>query len=214
MMLQVKKSDGFTIVELLIVIVVIGLLAAITIVAYGGVQEKANNVRKMNDIQSVAKAIELYKSQNDIYPVTGTTASDVLSDSNCSVGTKQSQWVPGLVPEFIRSLPQSDGKQPNGSNSGCYKYWSNGTHFIVSAWVAAEGNTVDSGLYRRVGFREQAYGASEQYYCNHSGIGGVNASTGYALNNDRYKRSYTIASPTMPTNLLTGVCNEIPPSGA
>lgn len=54
------KRSGFTIVELLIVIVVIGILAAITIVAYNGVQARArDNVRK-SDLAQLAKATKLY----------------------------------------------------------------------------------------------------------------------------------------------------------
>ena len=41
-MTKQTKSSGFTIVELLIVIVVIAILAAITIVAYNGIQDRAN----------------------------------------------------------------------------------------------------------------------------------------------------------------------------
>jgi general secretion pathway protein G len=40
---QTNKQTGFTIVELLIVIVVIGILAAITLVAYNGLQDRAND---------------------------------------------------------------------------------------------------------------------------------------------------------------------------
>ena len=41
-----KKQTGFTIVELLIVIVVIGILAAITIVAFNGVQQRARDAQR------------------------------------------------------------------------------------------------------------------------------------------------------------------------
>ena len=59
-----KTTSGFTIVELLIVIVVIAILAAITIVAYNGIQTRArDNVRK-NDVAALVKAIELFKADN------------------------------------------------------------------------------------------------------------------------------------------------------
>lgn len=54
------RQRGFTIVELLIVIVVIGILAAIVIVAFNGVQDRAKTTSKINDIRSMQKAIELY----------------------------------------------------------------------------------------------------------------------------------------------------------
>ena len=56
-MKQLKKQTGFTIVELLIVIVVIGILAAITIVAYNGVQSRAHSAKIDSDLAQLEKAI-------------------------------------------------------------------------------------------------------------------------------------------------------------
>lgn len=64
-----KTTSGFTIVELLIVIVVIGVLAAITIVAYNGMQNRARDAQRLQDIKSIAKALEIYKAQTGSYPV-------------------------------------------------------------------------------------------------------------------------------------------------
>lgn len=63
-----KHQFGFTIVELLIVIVVIAILAAISIVAYNGIQQRARDNSRITKIQSIAKAIELYKVDNGRYP--------------------------------------------------------------------------------------------------------------------------------------------------
>ena len=57
-----KKQTGFTIVELLIVIVVIGILAAITIVAYNGIQNRAHDTAVQNDLSSMAKKLAMYKA--------------------------------------------------------------------------------------------------------------------------------------------------------
>jgi prepilin-type N-terminal cleavage/methylation domain-containing protein len=63
-----QKQIGFTIVELLIVIVVIGILAAITITAFNGVQNRANDISIQSDLQAIAKKIEMYKADNGVYP--------------------------------------------------------------------------------------------------------------------------------------------------
>jgi prepilin-type N-terminal cleavage/methylation domain-containing protein len=62
------KSKGFTIVELLIVIVVIGILAAITVVAYGSVQKKASNNSALTELRQWHKLFDLYKAQEGSYP--------------------------------------------------------------------------------------------------------------------------------------------------
>lgn len=58
------KQKGFTIVELLIVIVVIGILAAITIVAYNGMQQRSRDTTRAQDIASIKKALLLYQVDN------------------------------------------------------------------------------------------------------------------------------------------------------
>lgn len=52
LMLKSKNKNGFTIVELLIVIVVIGILAAITLVAYNGIQARANDTAIKSDLRN------------------------------------------------------------------------------------------------------------------------------------------------------------------
>jgi general secretion pathway protein G len=66
-----KTRSGFTIVELLVVIVVIAILAAITVVAYNGIQDRAEASKTASAIQAYKKALTLYKIDNGSYPVTG-----------------------------------------------------------------------------------------------------------------------------------------------
>ena len=63
-----KQTRGFTIVELLIVIVVIAILAAITIVAYNGITERANNAQVEANMSNTVKAIELFSADHGVYP--------------------------------------------------------------------------------------------------------------------------------------------------
>ena len=69
------RQKGFTIVELLIVIVVIAILAAITVVAYNGIQERARQSKITSDLQMINKAIVVARVNQD----------KVLKDiTNCS----------------------------------------------------------------------------------------------------------------------------------
>lgn len=63
-----KRQEGFTIVELLIVIVVIGILAAIVITTYAGIQAKARNAKRQTDLNSIQTNLEAYFSTNGHYP--------------------------------------------------------------------------------------------------------------------------------------------------
>lgn len=69
-----QKNQGFTIVELVIIIIVIGILAAITIVSYGAVTENAARQTLEADIRSAASKLTRYKSENGSYPQTLDTA--------------------------------------------------------------------------------------------------------------------------------------------
>lgn len=63
-----KNTSGFTIVELLIVIVVIAILAAVSVVAYSGMASRARDAQRKADAQQIVKALEMYYIDNGEYP--------------------------------------------------------------------------------------------------------------------------------------------------
>lgn len=65
-----KSTKGFTIVELLVVIVVIGILAAITMVSYTGVTAKAYTAKSQSNAQAVQGVAEIMNADNGYYPDT------------------------------------------------------------------------------------------------------------------------------------------------
>jgi general secretion pathway protein G len=74
--MSTERKMGFTIVELLVVIVVIGILAAIVIVTYNGVQTRARDVDRKNDLAQIAKSLHLYATDNSDYiSATGSCTS-------------------------------------------------------------------------------------------------------------------------------------------
>lgn len=73
---------GFTIVELLIVIVVIGMLAAITIVAYNGVQQRARVASQTADLDRLGKQAMLFYAENSRYPTNNADFKTILQDAN------------------------------------------------------------------------------------------------------------------------------------
>lgn len=71
-----KSTSGFTIVELLIVIVVIAVLAAITIVAYNGIQQRAKNSSRIAVGDQWVKLFKVYQAQFDTLPPSLVSASN------------------------------------------------------------------------------------------------------------------------------------------
>lgn len=64
-----KRTDnGFTIVELLIVVVVIGILAALVTVTYSEIQAKARNTNRQSDLQALQTQVEAFYAVQGYYP--------------------------------------------------------------------------------------------------------------------------------------------------
>jgi len=97
-----QKESGFTIVELLVVIVVIGILAAITIVSYIGISAKANSAASQSTANAVISKASAYNAEKGIWPtsyglLTGALPADSWDLNNVSfVGTANLQALAGV----------------------------------------------------------------------------------------------------------------------
>jgi len=81
-----KKSSGFTIVELLIVIVVIAILASISIVAYNGIQGRANDSRRLQDLSSMQKVLSIYNIEKGFFPPSVASPNESSYESSTTTG--------------------------------------------------------------------------------------------------------------------------------
>ena len=140
MWVKQKHQTGFTIVELLIVIVVIGILAAITVVAYSGVQNRANNASRLSEVSSWRTSFELYKAQNGTYPTMadggyclgigfpGAKCRDYLANNANTLTEASSVPLMDKI-KTISSLPQANHVGVNGT-VGPYVYYNNTTGWL------------------------------------------------------------------------------------
>ena len=116
-----KKSKGFTIVELLIVIVVIAILATLVIVTFTGIQQKARDSQRQTDIDAVQSHLEAFYANNGYYP----TLHD-LQDT--AVGGFVATQLKGLDPQSLIS-PEGDaiaGAAGTGAAGWAYGYTTTG----------------------------------------------------------------------------------------
>lgn len=77
-----KLRSGFTIVELLIVIVVIGILAALVVVTYNGIQQKARDTERKTDLGALYSKLEEYQAENAKYPTLANLNDSTWVDDN------------------------------------------------------------------------------------------------------------------------------------
>lgn len=118
------KHKGFTIVELLIVIVIIGILAALTITAYNGIQQRARDSERMAEMKSIEKALALYAADNGSFPTcTNTTYIPGNAAGACSISTLAAS----LVPTYINTLPTDPINTGNDIYRYAYGYRKTGT---------------------------------------------------------------------------------------
>lgn len=74
------SNKGFTIVELLITIVVLAILAAITVVAYNGIQERSRHAAYLSALDNYEQLLRSYKSARGFYPPTVRMQADGMTE--------------------------------------------------------------------------------------------------------------------------------------
>lgn len=64
------KQRGFTLIEVMIVVAILGVLATLVVVNVGGQTDKANITASKSDLQAISQALDLFKLDNFRYPTT------------------------------------------------------------------------------------------------------------------------------------------------
>jgi prepilin-type N-terminal cleavage/methylation domain-containing protein len=105
---------AFTLIELLIVIAIIGILAAVILISLNSAQKSARDGKRVGDLDQVVRALELYRSDNnDAYPPVGGATFGCTSH-NCLSGLTDD-----LVPNYLPSI----GVDPvEGNTMSGYRY--------------------------------------------------------------------------------------------
>ena len=116
--LHVTRSKGFTLVEMLVVVTIIGILAGVVMVSANSARIEGRDTKRKADLEATAAALELYYSQEKAYPI--NSAWIKLDDIKSSLS------------KYIGTWPSDPIAQPGGNCSGyCYITDSNGAKFIL-----------------------------------------------------------------------------------
>ena len=137
------RRGGFTVVELLVVILVIGILASVTVVAYSGVRERATLDRINSNLMSIKKGLALYRADTGKYP-----NACGAEGAACAVSSLSSYLVPG----YMSALPDAGvslsyvyaSASPYSSYSPQLNEESYGINVAYPAGACKTGNNLDS----------------------------------------------------------------------
>jgi type II secretion system protein G len=115
---QHKKLSGFTIIELLVTIVIVGLLATLVAINYNTAQTKTKATNEMSDLKTLNRAIQAYYAENSVYPTTGGAWTGL---------NRQADFIPSITPKFIAKQPQQT--DIGSGNDTTYLYRSDGVNY-------------------------------------------------------------------------------------
>lgn len=129
-----NRKEGFTIVELLIVIVVIGILALLVITTYSGIQQKARNSKRQSDVAALQTQLEAFYQQSGYYPSladlnNATWLRDNMKslDQNALVDPSNATQSKTLVASpaaksYSYAVTDASGASCEATDSNCAKY--------------------------------------------------------------------------------------------
>ncbi|MBB3103244.1 type II secretion system major pseudopilin GspG [Azomonas macrocytogenes] len=114
--MRVRKQGGFTLIEIMVVVVILGILAALVVPQVMSRPDQAKVTVAKGDIKAVAAALDMYKLDNFSYPSTQQGLDALVKKPAGSPSPKN--WNPD---GYLKRLP----KDPWGND---YQYLSPGTH--------------------------------------------------------------------------------------
>lgn len=118
--MTIKNKQGFTLIEMLIVVAIIAILASIILVGLGPTQSLGRDARRVSDLHEVQNGLELYYSAKGQYPIASGgawTGTGSLSDQLTNAGLQ------------INSVPND----PTANTNYQYGTDTGGTTYIVAA---------------------------------------------------------------------------------
>jgi len=124
-----KREEGFTLIELMIVIAVLGILAGIAIPRFSGVQDKAKDANITSVAGTIRSAMEMYSAENGNYPKK-SDVSDNYDNLDDQLDTVELPNISDVMSAFTYT-GDSDGDGTNDDYKITIKSSATGTTYTI-----------------------------------------------------------------------------------
>lgn len=131
--MQYTAKRGFTLIEILIVIAIIGVLASVVLVGLGPTQKQGRDARRISDLKQVQNVLELYFQKCRRYPGDETCAA-----TNPATWAELQTSLQGAGIGLTQSIPND----PVAGKTFSYGVSTDGTSYILRAGLESPGNQV------------------------------------------------------------------------
>ncbi|MCA2016283.1 type II secretion system major pseudopilin GspG [Vibrio tritonius] len=133
------KQSGFTLLEVMVVVVILGILASVVVPNLLGNKEKADQQKAITDIVALENALDMYKLDNSVYPTTDQGLEALVSKPS---SPEPRNYRGG---GYIKRLP----KDPWGND---YQYLSPGDKGTIDVFtLGADGQEGGDGINSDIG---------------------------------------------------------------
>ncbi len=102
-----KKEKGFTLVELMVVIIILAVLTGIAIPSYLALRNRARIQATRSEMQNIATALEMYAADNDTYPPAATWSAAIVAGGFMDPVPTTDAWTTPLVYVLVSSSSYS-----------------------------------------------------------------------------------------------------------
>ena len=140
-----RKQSGFTIVELLIVIVVIGILAAIVITTFTGVQKKGRDADRKSDVNAIYSQVEVYFAQEGKYPTLANLNDGDFRNTNLKGLSADALTDPKGSGATLVGAPVANAYSYVVTPTGCDNSTTDCIGFTLTATLEAGGTFAKTG---------------------------------------------------------------------
>lgn len=138
------KQSGFTLIEIMVVVVIIGILASVVVPRIMDNPDKARTAKAKNDIQALGSALDIYRLDNYVYPTTDQGLEALVSQPTSA--PEPANWKQG---GYIKKL----SKDPWGNE---YLYLNPGEHGEIDIYsLGADGAPGGEGPNKDIGSWDQ-----------------------------------------------------------